>query len=136
DAETLFAQAKDFGRWSVAASDPAGDVTEASGRGARFSLPPPEVAIDRRAHDPLEQARAWLAQPGTRKLVVAESPGRRETLEQLFSEHGVRLEGVDDWQQFVDSEPDAAITVGPIFDGFELPEVGVSIVTETELFAG
>ncbi len=154
DSETLFAQAKDFGRWSLAVSATAnndaeasargddaeasarGDDADTSTRGGRFATALPEVAIDRRANDPIEHVRTWLDRPGLRRLVVAESPGRRETLEQLFSEHGVRLEGVDDWQHFVDSDLDRAITVGPIFDGFELPDAGFSVVTESELFAG
>src|SRR5690606_4936529 len=136
DSETLFAQAKDFGRWSIAAPGAQDDGAEASARGGRFALAPPEVAIDRRANDPLERVRAWLAAAGKRRLVIAESPGRRETLEQMFGEHGLRLQSVDHWQDFVEVELDAAITVGPVFDGFELPDARLSVVTETELFAG
>jgi len=151
DSATLFAQAKEFGRWSMAAPDEAGaqgtDATTREGSAARegsnaderstlFALVPPHVAIERRASDPLERLRAWLAEPGTRKLVVAESPGRRETLEQLFSEHGVRLPAVDDWKRFADGGLREAITVGPIFDGFVVPGARISVVTETELFAG
>src|SRR5690606_6423647 len=82
-----------------------------------------------------ERTRAWLDTPGTRKLIVAESPGRRETLAQLFAENGLRLPAVEDWKRFVDGDLDAAIVVGPIFDGFDAPAIGLSVVTETELFA-
>ncbi|HLT25355.1 MAG TPA: transcription-repair coupling factor [Zeimonas sp.] len=141
DSETLFAQAKGFGRWSIAAPGEDADGTAASQGEAkrsgreRFAGPPPEVAIDRRAPDPVERTRAWLDTPGTRKLIVAESPGRRETLEQLFAENGLRLPAVEDWKRFVDGDLDAAIVVGPIFDGFDAPAIGLSVVTETELFA-
>ncbi|MCO5101568.1 MAG: transcription-repair coupling factor [Burkholderiaceae bacterium] len=130
DGETLFAQAREFGRWAMTA--PAEGDVDARG----FALAPPAVAIERRAADPLGRLRAWLAAPGTRKLVVAESPGRRETLEQLFAENGVRLPAVDEWKGFAATELHEAITVGPIFDGFTVPDARVSIVTETELFAG
>jgi transcription-repair coupling factor (superfamily II helicase) len=162
DSATLFAQAKEFGRWSMAApgeadggeadgggadgtarndvaargGSAAPEAREAREHGAPFALPPPDVAIERRAPDPLERLRAWLAAPGTRKLVVAESPGRRETLEQLFAENGLRLPAVDDWKRFADGELREAITVGPIFDGFAVPGAHISVVTETELFAG
>ncbi len=145
DSATLFAQAKEFGRWSMA--DPTNDAAVDERhpgvgddgnhkREPRFASAPSEVSIERRAHDPLERLRAWLAAPGVRKLVVAESPGRRETLEQLFAENGVRLPAVDDWKRFADGNLREAIVVGPIFDGFEIPETGISVVTETELFAG
>jgi len=136
DSETLFAQAREFGRWSMAAPGEANvDGDDARAR-APFALAPPDVAIERRAADPLERLRAWLAEPATRKLVIAESPGRRETLEQLFSDNGLRLPAVDDWKRFADGELREAVTVGPVFDGFAVPGARISVVTETELFAG
>ncbi len=133
DTEALFAQARDFGRWSIAA---AGDAEAGSRGGAPFARALDDVSIDRRAHDPIARVRAFLATPGVRKLVVAESPGRRETLEQLFAEHGQRLPAVENWHGFISGDVDAAFTVGPVFDGFALPEASIAVVTETELFAG
>lgn len=100
-----------------------------------FSVTPARVAIDRRATDPVQRVRTWLDTTGTRKLIVAESAGRRDTLEQLFADNGLRLAAVSDWQEFVAGDGPAALTVGPLLDGFEVPGAGLSIVTETELFA-
>ncbi len=136
DSDTLFAQAKEYGRWSMAApGEEGGDGADAHAR-APFALALPDVAIERRATDPLGRLREWLADSAARKLVIAESPGRRETLEQLFSENGLRLPTVDDWKHFAEGELREAIAVGPIFDGFTVPGAGLCVVTETELFAG
>ena len=67
--------------------------------------------------------------------MLAESPGRQETLAQSFAEHGLRLEPVADWKSFLAGDVQAALSVGPLSDGFALVQSGVAVVTEAELFA-
>jgi transcription-repair coupling factor (superfamily II helicase) len=73
--------------------DPAADATapptEEAGdeeRAAAGMGPLPDLAVDRRAADPLQRLRAWHAAFGGRLLLSADSAGRRETIAQLLAE--------------------------------------------------
>ena len=63
---------------------------------AGAALPPdaptrrlPAVVVDRRAEDPLAALKRALAAIDGRVLIVAESAGRRETMQQYFREYGL-----------------------------------------------
>ena len=80
DAEQFFTGAKAHGRWLIS-KDLARD---ASGEPSGLSAPIPNIAVNRRADDPLANLRAYLRacllQADTRVMICAESNGRRETL--------------------------------------------------------
>ena len=96
----------------------------------------PDVAVERKATDPLHRLKAWLQLHGQhRVLALAESAGRRETMAEFFAEYGLKPEAVDDFAAFLDSDAPFALAVGPLATGFELPEPGLAILTETELYA-
>ena len=163
--EEFFVQCAAFGRWALnnpsnphaEPSDPPpkkeladrslqepGSTPAMSKQDARntprerpsFGFQLPDLAIDRRTERPLARLQTFLAEPGLRKLILAESPGRRETLAQLFAEHGlldedgVNLAQLDDWAAFDSSEKQIALGVGPLHDGFVLPQAGVALITE------
>jgi transcription-repair coupling factor (superfamily II helicase) len=124
--------------------------TRATGLG-RFAMPPggsgwaeplPSITVNRRTESPLAALEAFLVESPRRKLIVAESPGRRETLAQLFAEHrllgdlGDNLPLCDDWTSFVTGAHELALGVGPLHDGFCLAAAGIDLITESELFAG
>ncbi|MCM5569128.1 transcription-repair coupling factor [Burkholderiaceae bacterium FT117] len=158
DAERFFTDAKRFGRWALARPGqapatgmaagetvpagtaaefpPAGAAAEAASGVDGFAAALPGLAVDRRAQNPVERLASFLAAHPGRKLIVAESPGRRETLSQLLLDHGVTLPAIDDWSAFAAGADDAALAVGPLHDGFELAAGRLAIVTEAELFAG
>src|SRR5439155_1575798 len=52
-----------------------------------IALPPPSVAVDRRAQDPLAALKRFLDTSSLRVMVAAESPGRRETMASYFAEY-------------------------------------------------
>ncbi len=54
-----------------------------AGKGPTAPLPP--VQVDRRADDPLAALKRFLATTDARVAIVAESPGRRETMQQYFA---------------------------------------------------
>ncbi|MGH9576058.1 MAG: hypothetical protein ACRD3R_01385, partial [Terriglobales bacterium] len=84
-AEEFYIRAKDFARVDVTTGG-AGD--ERAGEPlAAHALPP--LAVDRRAHDPVAALRAFVAGTDLRVLVIAESPGRRETMNAYFAEYGL-----------------------------------------------
>ncbi len=131
ESERFFVEARRFGRWSIARPE-AGTAHEKS----RFSVALPDVAVNRRAGNPVERLETFLQGSTVRTLIVAESPGRRETLSQLLAEHGLPMPAVDDWPGFAAGDMPAALAVGPLHDGFALPDADIAVVTEAELFVG
>ena len=59
--------------------------------------PLPSVDVDRRSVEPLKLLKRFVEPYEGRVLLVAESPGRRETLSQFFAEHDFHPVLVDDW---------------------------------------
>ena len=100
----------------------------------------PSLAIDRRDADPLQRLQGFVGSGAQRTLVLAESAGRRETLAQLFAEHGLALPAVDDWAGFVAADAPAMLGIGPLHAGVLWPAApqaaALAIVTEAEIFAG
>jgi transcription-repair coupling factor (superfamily II helicase) len=96
----------------------------------------PSIDVDRRSVEPLKSLAAFTQSFAGRTLVVAESPGRRETLSAFFSEHGFHPALVDDWKRFLESTHPVALTYGPLQAGFLLPAEKLAIITEAELYPG
>ncbi|MBX3672067.1 MAG: transcription-repair coupling factor [Burkholderiales bacterium] len=94
----------------------------------------PDVGVDRRAAEPLRALARLVSSFGGRVLVVADGPGRRETLSQFLGEHGLHPALVDDWTRFAQSAAPFALTHGPLAAGFAAPGERLAIVTEAELY--
>ncbi|HSY26741.1 MAG TPA: transcription-repair coupling factor, partial [Burkholderiaceae bacterium] len=126
--ENFFSLAKLHGRLVLQQSDMASDL----------SAPLPNIAVNRRADDPLVNLRAWLLQSDKRILICAESNGRRETLQQYFTEYDLTLTPCDSYADFATSSAKLMLGVAPLQAGFELGAALGSLVfvTETELYAG
>ncbi len=147
-AEAFFVAARSFGRYALReprTGSPIADPGEAAApatdpvadlRRAPHSTSLPPLAIERRAEAPLGRLQDWLDRTDDRVLVVAESAGRRETLAQLFAEHGLDLPQVDGWAAFADTALSRALAVGPLSEGFRrVADRAIAVVTEAELFA-
>ncbi|MHB8495102.1 MAG: transcription-repair coupling factor [Casimicrobiaceae bacterium] len=109
---------------------------------AQAALPPdaptrrlPSVQVDRRADDPLAALRGVVAMLEGRMLIAAESPGRRETMQQYFAEYGMRPAIVESFAEFVATDTRLALAASPLQAGFAWPAAGLAFVTEAELYA-
>lgn len=91
------------------------------------------VEVDRRAEQPLHKLQAFISQFDGRVLIAAESLGRRETIAQLFSEHGVTFSLTEDWGGFAQSQLPVMLGVAPLHQGFI--DGGLAVITEAELYA-
>src|SRR6266568_3734600 len=120
-AEDFFVRAKDFSRTDV----------ELTGGAAL-----PELAVERRAADPLHHLKSFLSQTPSRVMLLAESPGRRETLVQYLAEYGLKPVPCASFEEFRRSEARLALGVGPLLNGFILDAEGLAFITESELYAG
>jgi len=99
-----------------------------------WAVPLPGLAIDRHAEEPLLALRHYLEQTPNRVLFATESAGRRETIQQLLSDNGLRASLDDTFQQWLTGDAKFSLGVAPLANGFALPGEGISIITETELY--
>ncbi|MEG2031508.1 MAG: transcription-repair coupling factor [Janthinobacterium sp.] len=128
--EQFFGLAKPYPRLAIAKSNDA--------LASELSAPIPNIAVNRRADDPLANLRSYLLQAGRRVMICAESNGRRETLQQYFSEYDLQLTPVEGCDGFLQSDAKLMLGVAPLHAGFELftPDGNLAFITETELYAG
>ncbi len=104
-----------------------------------WASPLPDLGSERGAQEPLRKLQHHMKHSANRVLVVAESPGRRESLLELLRDHQIDLPSVDSLQAFASSDHRQAMVVAPLAGGFTwqatAPEgLGIEFVTETELF--
>ena len=140
-AEDFFVAAKDFERLDLQAPQLARD--DADGIAAEAL---PEVAVERRADDPLRALKRFLEASPARVLLVAESPGRRETMTDYLGQYGVQPQPCPGFAEFLAGGDRLMLGVAPLAAGFSIPAgeawdaaglaAGFAIVTETELYAG
>ena len=96
----------------------------------------PALAVNRKADDPLAALRAFLSTTKCRVLLLAESAGRRETLNDYLSEHGLRPAPCADFAEFCVSDSPFMLSTGPLSGGFvQVGETPFAIITENELYA-
>jgi transcription-repair coupling factor (superfamily II helicase) len=93
------------------------------------------VQVDRRADDPLVALKRFLATTDARVAIVAESAGRRETMQQYFAEYGLRPALVDDFAAITRGTERVSLAAAPLAAGFAWPKAKLAFVTEAELYA-
>ncbi|MBL8484860.1 MAG: transcription-repair coupling factor, partial [Rhodocyclaceae bacterium] len=96
----------------------------------------PDIAVERKATRPLGRFSDWLEGAGLRVLVLADAPGRRETMAELFAEYGLKPAPCADWQAFRGAPQAFMLGVGPLAAGFMLPGAGIAVLTEAEFYRG
>ncbi len=97
--------------------------------------PLPDIAVERKASDPLHRFKAFCTGFSGRVLVLAESAGRQQTIAEYFAEYALKPAANADFDAFLASDARLALGTGPLAAGFVLPEAGFAVVTESELYA-
>ena len=128
--EAFFIAARAFARADLKAAG------QGEARHGVSAQPLPEIAIERRAGDPLHRLKAFVSGAAVRTLLLAETAGRRETLIEYFAEYGLHPESCAGFDGFLGSSSRLGLAVGPLLNGFVLDREGIAIVTESELYAG
>ncbi len=135
-AEEFFVRLQPLARVDVGAP-PDTATAPAAGPPAEFTTSGlPELAVDRRANDPLTRLKAFLDRCGLKVFLAAESPGRRETMASYLAEYGLKPAPVAHLPGFLAGLETFVIGVAPLSNGFTVPAEGWCIVTESELYAG
>ena len=98
----------------------------------------PALDIERRAEQPLHKLKDFISQFNGHIFIVAESLGRRETMAQLFAEHGLEIKVCETWNDFLTSKAKVMLGVSTLHSGF----IGTldknfnfAVITEAELYA-
>ena len=123
----------EMSRWSRFGlhRDPADSVTQAA----------TDIRADRRAAHPLARLATVVAaarEAGERVVLFAETPGRLETLVQYLERDGLQAQTTATWQEVTTANTGQAqllVGVSPLQQGFIAPWLGLTVVTEMELFA-
>jgi transcription-repair coupling factor (superfamily II helicase) len=95
---------------------------------------PPELRIDARAAEPLAPLADFLSGFDGRVLITADSPGRREVLQDMLRPHTESVTAVPDWAIFRDGAARLALTVAPDIRGLQLLSPRVAVLSEAQLF--
>ncbi|MFO1206423.1 MAG: transcription-repair coupling factor [Burkholderiales bacterium] len=99
-----------------------------------FTQALPDLQVDRRAAEPLAKLAAFVATSGLRTLILADSLGRRETMEAYVAEHGLRPVVCETFDAFLAADDAAMLAVAPVLNGFAHAAAGVAVVTEAEIY--
>jgi transcription-repair coupling factor (superfamily II helicase) len=138
-AEQFFVALRNHSRIDIAAArDEAATATnpEAVPGDELRATSLPALAVERRAADPLTRLKTFLADTPLRVLLLAESAGRRETMNQYLIEYGLAPAACGSFAEFRASDAPCMLAVGPLFNGFAVPAENFCVLTEAELYAG
>ncbi len=105
----------------------------AGGNAANAAATLPPLAVDRKADDPLASLRGFLGAHAGRILLLAESPGRRQTLNDYLVEYDLPAVGCESFAGFLSGDEAFMLGVGPLSGGLLLD--GLAVITENELYA-
>jgi transcription-repair coupling factor (superfamily II helicase) len=129
--DQLFGALKEHPRLEILA--PAQGLPAHTEQCATAALPP--IHVDRRAEQPLAQFQQFIAGFHGRILIAAESVGRRETMAQMFDEHGIKPAIAGNYADFLARPDPLMLAAVPVSLGFVLPDDKLALVTEAELYA-
>lgn len=97
--------------------------------------PLPPLTAERSHAEPLQRLQDHLRSSGRRTLILAESAGRSESLQDFLRASGITPTAFASLQAFQQGQAALGMAVGPLVRGFAWLEAGLDLVTETELFA-
>jgi len=94
----------------------------------------PNLAVERRADNPLHRLQSFVEGFDGRVLVLAESLGRRETMLEYFAEYGIRPAPCQTFADFLTAETRLMLGVAPLAGGFIERARKFALITENELY--
>ena len=124
DGDTFFHSLKSFARLDLKKEGMHPDFIDV-----------PNVAVARRAEDPLSALRTEVRDQTRRTLLCADSAGRRETLAQMLAEFNLNPDSeCIDLHDFLQKDCSFGLVTASLFQGFALKEAAVTLLTENDLY--
>lgn len=108
-------------------------IEEKQGNHNFDSSAPPFLAIDSKSDNPLSEVEKLLKISDNRLLFCAESAGRRESLLELLTRHGIKPKVLDSWLSFADGTDKVGVTIAPLETGLSLNN-NWHVIAEPQLF--
>ncbi|NLG58618.1 MAG: transcription-repair coupling factor [Gammaproteobacteria bacterium] len=99
--------------------------------------PAPDLPLTVRNEEPAAALKSFLASYPGRVLVAADSPGRREALQEMLQSADIRPQVLPDFNAFLETPPEPgtpALAVAPLENGFAVDKPQVTVLTERQLF--
>nr|WP_220637264.1 transcription-repair coupling factor [Georgfuchsia toluolica] len=116
-AEQFFVAAKSYPQFRILTTENA-EETQKNFSVSSVANALPLLAIDRKADDPIKALREFLGGFEGRVLLLAESPGRRETIAEYLAEQGLQPAQCNDFESFLASDELLMLAVAPVSGGF------------------
>ena len=129
DAEGFFIALKPYARIDIVRDGDSGALTPC----ATTSLP--NIAVNRHAEIPTQAFAQFLKNFDGRTLLLADSLGRREIMSGYLQEYSLKAPICEDFASFIKGKQKFMLGIGPLQNGFLLPDEQLAIITETELYA-
>ena len=124
--DEFFGSIKPLARVEIA-GEQIGDTPE--------TRPLPPLGVERRADNPLHHLSQFLDSYPGRVLLLADSPGRRETMHDFLAEHDLRPAAAANFEEFRASTARFMLGIGPLNSGFAMADNSFAVITESELYA-
>jgi transcription-repair coupling factor (superfamily II helicase) len=125
-ADEFFGSIKPFARIDYAAVTPSPESP---------TVALPALGVERRADNPLHRLGQFLENYSGRVLLLADSPGRRETMHDFLAEYDLRPVSTASYDDFRTSPERFMLGVGSLHTGFTMADNSFAIITEAELYA-
>ncbi|MEX2488682.1 MAG: transcription-repair coupling factor [Pseudomonadales bacterium] len=125
--DDLFARCKQYPRVDLRTGD--------TGKGTLFPFAPlPDVAINERSGKPLEKLESFVNENDSKVLIVAESNGRREVVDELLRKNELPATITSNWAEFLDNDDSLQLAVSDLQRGLVLPDAKIAVISEQQLF--
>jgi transcription-repair coupling factor (superfamily II helicase) len=110
-------------------------ISDSSNKGDSFNFQSmPEISVNDRHSSPTSSLQRFLkANENLKILLVTESLGRREIVDELLTKNQFKTKQIDGWQKLEFHER-ILIAVAPMERGFYLPDDNFLLITEQDLF--
>ncbi|HUD96664.1 MAG TPA: CarD family transcriptional regulator, partial [Woeseiaceae bacterium] len=95
---------------------------------------PPAMRIEARYDDAAASLMRFIDDFDGRILFTSDSAGRRESIVDLLAGRGIDVARIDSWPAFVEGTAAVGVAVAPIENGIVLPESGIAVIAEQQLF--
>ncbi|MGB5642679.1 MAG: transcription-repair coupling factor [Gammaproteobacteria bacterium] len=95
---------------------------------------PPELLLQTQSQQPAKTFIDYLNHYSGRILLVAETAGRREALNELLRDNHLHAQACNTWRDFLLSTEQLCITVAEIGHGLLLQRPAISVITEPQIF--
>ena len=111
-------------------------ITDKSNKGDSFNFQlMPDISVNDRHDSPTSSLQRFSkANENLKILLITESLGRREIVDELLTKNKFKTKQIDRWQKLEFQGERILLAVAPIERGFYLPDENFLLITEQDLF--